>query len=213
MTQPAAPTCSICGNPATQPVHDGCRKRLDQALAELPKRYVDLEAALIPGRGGNDGGRRGKSLTPPVPLNLSALDLRARGDEAIIGIVTRWEDHVRDALAWSPRTLYGSIEQAIAHSVKFLRNNLPWICEQDPAAVKEFADDIARVHHRAGLIITGERGEMRIPLKCDGTLLNGNPCEAVLKVTISTTAQQCPRCGTQRDREQLFNLTPTRAAA
>jgi hypothetical protein len=211
VTQPAAPTswpCEICRKPSVPRVHDGCRQHLDDNLAALPGLYADLADVLMPGRRGSDG-RTATRAHSPIPANEEALDLRARG--GIEGVVGSWTRDICEREDWEfPE--YGSVDTAVSQYVRFLRNNLLAICDSHPA-VYELAQEVAKVRGQAERLIKGEPGERKIPLLCDGQLDGGDPCGAVIKITISTSGKQCPRCGTQRDRDQLLNLTPTRAAA
>ncbi|WP_405769244.1 hypothetical protein OG539_32690 [Actinacidiphila glaucinigra] len=210
MTMSAAPTswpCAICRKPSVPRVHDGCRQHLDDNLAALPGLYAKLEDTLVPGQRGSDG--RTGTRTPPMPANADALDLRARG--GIEGILGGWVRDVCEIEGWTC-PYYGRVETAVTEYVRFLRNNLLAICDTHPA-VREIAVEVGTIRGQAERLVNGEPGERKIPLLCDGLLDDGSACGATIKITISTIGKQCPRCGTQRDRQQLLGLTPTRAAA
>ncbi|MFF7022988.1 hypothetical protein ACFY97_18545 [Streptomyces klenkii] len=177
--------CAICGRPARARVHDGCRRRLDHDLTELPTLYRQLADALEPGRAGGDG--RTSSRTAPLPVNLDALDLRAPGS-GIEGTLTSWERDVRDLLGWSPPPFRGSVEQQVDGAASLLCGNLTWICDEHPA-VGDFAREIREVAGHARALTVGERPERRIILAC----LCGSP----LTVTLSTTGVKCPFCSQQ----------------
>lgn len=197
MTETAAPTswpCEICRKPSVPRVHDGCEDRIRENLQKLPVLYRQLATVLAPGRQGSDGGRGG-TKTPPLPVNVAVLDLRARG--GIEGVLGSWERDVRDILDWGPPEYRGSVQAAVDASAQFLATNLPWICDQHEAA-REFADEIRSLVAEAERLITGEKPERKVVVAC--------PCGQTLRVTVSTPGARCPRCETQYGRDEVLNL-------
>lgn len=190
---PASWPCELCDRPSRDRVHDGCRDRLDCHLAALPVLYRQLAEVLLPGRAGGDG--RAGSRAAPLPVNLDALDLRARG--GIEGILTSWERDCRDLLGWSPPPFRGTVEQQVEGAVIFLRGNLWWICDEHPA-VREFAAEVRQITGRAGVVVTGEKPERRVKVAC--------PCGHTLSVTISTPGARCGGCGEQYGHTEVLQL-------
>ncbi|MCD9194237.1 DUF7341 domain-containing protein [Streptomyces albireticuli] len=190
---PAPWPCAICDRLARARVHDGCRAKVDEHLAELPGLYRELSEALEPGRCG--GGGRPGSRTAPLPVNLAALDLRARG--GIEGVLTSWERDAREILGWAPVPFRGSIEQQVDGAARFLRVNLAWICEEHPA-VREFADEIRQIAGHARALVTGETPERRVTVAC--------PCGGTLRVTLSTPGARCGGCGQQYGHTEALRL-------
>ncbi|MFV8127506.1 hypothetical protein [Streptomyces syringium] len=193
---PASWPCELCNHPSVPRVHDGCRARLDTNLAALPGLYRQLAEALVPGRRGGDG--RTGSRTAPLPVNLDALDLRARGS-GIDGVLTSWERDIREILGWAPPPFRGTVEQQVDGATAFLRGNLGWICDEHPA-VRELGAEIRQVVGHARGIVTGERPERRVAVAC--------PCGHTLSVTVSTPGARCTGCGQQYGRTEVLRLLP-----
>lgn len=192
--------CPLCLKPSRDTVHASCRQHVYEDLGQLPDLYRQLADALQPGRRG-DTGRSG-TRTAPLPCNLEALDLRSRG--GIQGVLTSWEDDVRDTLTWEDRPFRGSIEQDVDGSAGFLQTQLAWICDSHPAA-KEFADEIRQIAGQARRLITGDRPARRIPVAC--------PCGTVLRVTLDTPGVRCGGCETQYGHAEVLRLPLAQRAA
>ncbi|GAA0453943.1 hypothetical protein ABZ951_00705 [Streptomyces sp. NPDC046215] len=190
---PASWPCVLCDRPARTRVHDDCRVRVATNLDELPVLYRRLEEVLVPGRAGGDG--RTGSRTAPLPVNLSALDLRARG--GIEGVLTSWEQDARDLLGLPGVPCRGAVEQQVGGAAAFLQDQLLWFCDIHPA-VREFADEIRNVAAQARYLITGETPERHVRLAC--------PCGATLSITLATPGRQCTRCGQQYSWQDLRDL-------
>ncbi|HCA85741.1 MAG TPA: hypothetical protein DEQ61_09730 [Streptomyces sp.] len=199
---PAVWPCELCGKPSRDRVHASCRQYLDDDLAALPQLYRALGAELAPGRRGGDG--RSATRSAPLPCSEAVLDLRARG--GIEGVVTTWERDARETLGWAPPPFRGDIEQTIAGAVLFLRGNLSWFC--DVHEVRELASDVRRLVGECRRIITGERPERRIAVVCDT-----EDCGGIMRVTISTDGQRCPRCQVQYGRADVLELQPAERRA
>lgn len=193
MTQPDAWPCEICLRPATSRVHDGCRQQIRETLTELPTLYAALADALQPVRRG-DGGPTGSGRAAPIPCNLEALDLRARG--GIEGVLATWAADLCEREQWQlPQ--YGSVEAAVDEYAGLLIRNLGIICDEHPA-VREFAGEIRQIAGQARRLITGERPPRRIPVVC--------PCGTVLKVTLDTPGARCAGCEMQYGPAEVLQL-------
>lgn len=196
--------CTLCHQPASSTYHLGCRRQLEEHLADLPRLYRALEMALVPSRSSSGGGLVSGSRTAPLPVRLEVLDLRARG--GVEGILSTWERDVRDQLGWVEPPARGSVEAAVAGSAQFLLDQVPWIAEQHPAAY-ELTDELRAVVAHCRAALGHEPAERRIILACatDG-------CVGVLRITLSTPGQQCGRCGTSYGWEELRTLRPAERA-
>lgn len=200
-TAPQSWPCAVCHRPSRPRVHDGCRDRIAGYLLELPSLYRQLADVLQPGRRGNTV--RSGTRAAPLPCNLDALDLRARG--GIEGVLGSWERDVVDILGWAPSPYRGTVEQAVMDSATFLHLQLPWICEEHPA-VKEFASELRQTVAQAERLITGESPPRRITVAC--------PCGGLLRVTLDTPGAKCGGCETQYGHAEVLRLPmAVRAAA
>ncbi|MER7806139.1 hypothetical protein [Streptomyces sp900116325] len=192
--------CELCLHPSVPRVHDGCRDRVRQNLLALPGLYRQLGDALVPGRHG--GGGRSGTRTAPLPCNIDALDLRARG--GIEGVLATWAADLCDREGWT-LTEYGTVEAAVDGYSALLLNNLTMLCDEHPA-IKELADELRQIVGQARRIVTGEKPPIRIPVAC-------NRCGHILKVALDMNGIRCPRCQTQHGHAEMLGLTPTRRAA
>ncbi|MFD4912815.1 hypothetical protein ACFWNR_06285 [Streptomyces virginiae] len=195
--------CELCFRPSVSRVHDGCQQKIRQNLIDLPGLYAALADALQPTRRG-DGGRASSGRTAPIPCNLEALDLRARG--GIEGVLATWSADLCEREQWQlPQ--YGTVEGAVHGYADLLLRNLTMICDEHPA-VREFASEIRQIAGQASRLVTGEKPARRIPVSC------AEPdCYTVLSVTIDTPGVRCHGCGHQYGHGEALQLTPVRAAA
>ncbi|MFF1843083.1 hypothetical protein ACFVW9_15220 [Streptomyces sp. NPDC058217] len=184
--------CELCLRPSVPRVHEGCVERVRHNLRTLPGLYRELGDALVPGRRG--GGGRSGTRTAPLPCNIDALDLRARG--GIEGILATWAADLCDREGWT-LTEYGTVEVAVAGYAELLLMNLQMICDEHPA-VKELADELRQIVGEAQRIITGEKPPRTIPVAC--------PCGQILRITLDTAGARCPGCGEQYGHSELMDL-------
>jgi hypothetical protein len=196
--QPAE-SCAVCDRPARTRVHPGCQDRIAANLHELPHLYRQLADALQPGRRGGDG--RTGTRSAPLPCNLDALDLLARG--GVEGVVGGWARDLCEREQWDiPH--YGTIASTVDWACGTLGLNLAMICDEHPA-VREMADELRSVAGQARRIITGEKPPIRIPVAC--------ACGNTLRVSLDMDGIRCTHCQTQYDHASMLNLTPARRAA
>ncbi|MCX5584251.1 hypothetical protein [Streptomyces erythrochromogenes] len=192
--------CELCFRPAATRVHDGCKQKIRENLLDLPSLYAALADALQPVRRG-DSGRASSGRTAPIPCNLEALDLRARG--GIEGVVATWAADLCEREQWQlPQ--YGSIEAAVDGYTDLLIRNLDMICDEHPA-VREFAAEIRQIVGQASRLTTGEKPPRRIPVQCG--------CGTVLRITIDTPGARCPGCETQYGHAEVLQLPMAERAA
>jgi hypothetical protein len=185
--------CELCFRPAATRVHDGCKQKIRDNLTRLPSLYAALADALQPTRRG-DGGRASSGRTAPIPCNLEALDLRARG--GIEGVLATWAADLCEREQWQlPQ--YGTIEAAVNGYADLLLRNLTTICDEHPA-VREFAAEIRQIVGQASRLTTGEKPPRRIPVQCG--------CGTVLRITIDTPGARCPGCETQYGHAEVLQL-------
>lgn len=183
-------SCELCDYPSTVRVHDGCQRRLDEHLASIPGLYAALGAFTAPVR--RPGGTQGpKAVDAPLPLNLDVLDLRARGG---FERLTDWEADTRSLLGWSPVPFRGSIEQTVTGAVKFLRNNLLWLCDQHPA-VRDFDAEVRHMVSAALSIVNPPEPSRRLGY-CPTIDESGVICGAVLRLGEGESTARCRWCGT-----------------
>lgn len=192
MIQPDA-YCELCLRPSASRVHDGCRQQIRQNLIELPTLYAELADALQPARRG-DSGRASCGRTAPIPCNLEALDLRARG--GIEGVLATWAADLCEREQWQlPQ--YGTVEAAVDGYSELLLRNLTTICDEHPA-VREFAAELRQIAGQARRLSTGDRPPRRIPVTC--------PCGTVLRITLDTPGARCPSCDVQYGHAEVLQL-------
>ncbi|MEU3665780.1 hypothetical protein [Streptomyces virginiae] len=193
MNETDASYCELCLRPATSRVHGGCQQKIRQNLLELPSLYAALADALEPSRRG-DNGRSSSGRTAPIPCNLEALDLRARG--GIEGVLATWAADLCEREQWQlPQ--YGTVEAAVDGYADLLLRNLAMICDEHPA-VREFAAELRQIAGQAERLVTGEKPPRRIPVQC--------PCGTVLRVTIDTPGARCPGCEVQYGHSEVLQL-------
>lgn len=193
MNEPDASYCELCFRPATSRVHDGCRQKIRQNLLDLPGLYAALADTLEPGRSG-DSGRSSSGRAAPIPCNLEALDLRARG--GIEGVLAGWSADLCEREDWQlPQ--YGTVETAVHGYAELLLRNLQIICDEHPA-VREFANELRQIAGQAERLTTGDRPPRRIPVTC--------PCGTILRITLDTPGARCPGCEIQYGHAEVLQL-------
>lgn len=192
MTDDFAPACVICDRPSRDRVHPGCRARLHEQLLALPRLYRALALALHPGRRG-DGGRTG-TRTAPLPCNLDALDLRARG--GIEGVLGGWARDLCEREGWTV-PLLGDIEGIVDWAAALLAANVGVLCDEHPA-IRELADEVRQITAQARRLITGETPPRTVPVAC--------PCGHVLRVSLDTPGTRCAGCGEQYGHAEVLRL-------
>jgi hypothetical protein len=198
-------TCQcLCCGPRCRAAHRDrvcprCRDTTDEQLAALPGLYAALADHLEPGTG--RGERVSGSRTPPLPVALVALTLRATG--GIVATLTDIEDSWRQLLGWTNRVFRGSHEQTLDHTVKFLRNNLHWACDHHPEP-QIFADAIRGLHATCKAAL-GEH-ILRVTIGHCPTATDDGPCGARLSVDPWAAQVRCPACRTEWPREHWLLL-------
>lgn len=192
--------CAVCDKPATTRVHNGCRQRISDNLAELPRLYRQLADVLAPGRRGGDG--RSGPRTASLPCSLEVLDLRTRG--GIENVVGGWARDVSEREGWEIPEL-GSVEAIVDWGAGLLAVNLAMLCDEHPA-IKEIANELRDVAAQARRLVTGEKEPIRVPVACQG-------CGHILRVSLGMDGIRCTRCQTQYDHDEMLRLKPTRSAA
>lgn len=209
--QEPAYRCTSCGRLLYDTELDrwACRVCEDTArtqLATMTELYQQLGAALAPGAAAsqNTGHVTGATRTPPLPVNVTALDLRGPG--GIVTLLLDIEDSWRRTLGWTTATFRGSAEQALPVVVGFLANNVGWAC----GMYEEVATDlrtIRQLHQRATAVVTGQR-EQRVPVGCCPTVnpSTGDVCRERLKVSPWGLQIRCNTCGTTWHRDEWLRL-------
>lgn len=192
--------CAVCLRPSQPRVHDGCRQHIRDNLLELPGLYRQLEDALHPSRRGSNG--RAATRTAPLPCNLDALDLRARG--GIEGILGSWARDLYERERWPDFPQYGTVGTAVDGYAQILLTNLTTICDEHPA-VKEFANELRQIAGQAQRLITGERPPRRVTVTC--------PCGDTMRVTLDTPGARCPGCSEQYGHAEVLQLPMAQRAA
>jgi hypothetical protein len=168
-----------------------CEARTGEHLDELPELYRTLES-LVAVKAARSG--KGAAIEAPAPCNIDALNLTATG--GIPDILTTWAEDWYDLLDWTPPQWDGTLGERVTSAVHRLRVNLPWAAEQHPAA-GDFAEEIARLHHRARRVIDGD--VPRVPLgacECGGRI-TANP---------TTLTARCAGCDEEWRGPQLAEL-------
>lgn len=194
--------CPICRRSA-ETVHPACAKRLNRRLSDLPALYALMAAVLEPGTAA--GARVSGSRTPPLPVRLEPLNLRAPG--GIVTILATWELDWREARGFTDGPERGNSTADLAAIVMFLRAHLPWAIEHHQA-VAEFACEVgdltASCYAAAGL----RSDSMRIGT-CPTMLADDQPCATALYADPYADAIRCRRCRATWSRPQWMMLGKT----
>jgi hypothetical protein len=200
--QPVSVQCLSCGRSGRNRVCPGCVARTDDELTELPSLYAALGDAMI--RGSVPVGDRvsGGSRTPPIPVRLEPLSLRAHG--GITAMLHSWEDDWRDILGWSARPFRGTVEQSLVGSVKFLRVNLPWCADAHPAP-GEFMREVREWSASCRMQVYGP-GDTRMIGVCPTVADDGYACGTALWANPYVEKIECRGCRTCWPRTSWIGL-------
>ncbi|MEU0937643.1 hypothetical protein [Embleya sp. NPDC005971] len=200
-----APTCAVCGYALHGDQLDrvACRRcelRLDGQLESLPGHYDALADALLPGAQADSTPVSG-TRTPPLPVRLEALNLRAPG--GMVTILTDWEDDWRRLYGWQPARARGRAEETLDGAVRFLRNNLGWACRQHPA-IGEFAGEIGELVARCKAAC-GARSDAKYIGDCPGPD-DDQECGTRLYADPWMDFIRCRRCRSEWPRSEWIGL-------
>lgn len=184
-----------------------CEDRTTVRLTELGPLFTRLNAtAALLKRGSRTTGPAG-SRTPPLPLNVTVLNLVAAG-----GVATRLqaiEDSWRQALGWtiSPRTdgqtVFASWRADPARDVpqrlRFVANNLLWACSSYPEVADDL-EEIRRLHAEATAALSPDPRPGRVKIgHCPARYDNGQHCAHPLTATAANHRIRCAACGARWD--------------
>lgn len=191
-----------------------CEQRASQQVTELPSLYEQLGDMLTPGSGGSDTSERVRtSKTPPLPVALQPLNLRAAG-----GIATKLqaiEDDWRAALGWTQGPRHDghrwiaswrtkSPTYAVAGHAEFISNNLLWAVGSYPEVAYDI-DVISDLYWQAKNTLAGKRVRL-IYVRCRALYEDGTECGSQMAVDINKTSARCPSCATRWGREEWVAL-------
>lgn len=215
MTEPTtAPKClcltcrSGCKAVHRDRVCGGCAADLAAKLADLPRLYALLEDHLEPRPG--HGERVSGSRTPPLPVALAVLNLRAKG--GMVTVLHSWLTDWYEILDWSSPSVAGRNGESIAYAVcKRLAGNLPWACEHHPA-VDEFAVEVREIHALAAALEADRQRRIAIG-ECPSVLEDGSVCATALSVEPGASAIRCPQCQAEHRRDSWRLLGEAMGAA
>lgn len=197
--------CPLCRRPADR-THDRCRAALDARLRQIPGLYQLLADVLEPGTA--PAARVSGSRTPPMPVRLEPLNLRAKG--GIIAILATWETDWREtrglpavpARADHEQLLVG--DHILAEVVNFLRTHLDWAIEHHPA-VDEFAGEIREIVE-ACYTALGLRSDLKKIGSCPTVDDEGRPCGRTLYADPYLDMIRCTRCHAEWTRARWLIL-------
>lgn len=192
--------CLICSRSSRSRVCASCCARTDEDLAALPGHYKALEGVLAPGASGGD--RVSGSRTPPLPVRLGPLTLRAGG--SVVSVLMSWEDDWREILDWSKRPFRGTITQSVEGSSKFLRVNWPWAADKHPSP-RDFAWEMRDLVGACKAEIDG-KGDARQIGKCPTTWEDGTLCGSPLWASPYVTEIKCRKCRTTWPQDKWLTL-------
>ena len=182
-----------------------CEDRAREQLGAMPGLYQQLGSLLQPGATPSNGGPvSGATKTPPLPVNVAALDLRANG--GMVSLLLDIEDSWRRQLGWTIAGFRGDFEQTLAAVVPVLVNAIGWACSD----YEDVADDLAtirRLHNQASQLVTGNR-EQRVPLGCCPARdeQSGAVCGSRLQVSPWALRISCGSCGSSWPRDEWLRL-------
>lgn len=193
----ACPLCSRAVDDA--PAHQRCVQELDGQLQRIPGLYRFLADVLEPGT--STGQRVSGSRTPPIPVRLEPLSLRARG--GIVTILATWEIDWRDVRHLSDAPRRTDDDAGVDAVTRFLRDHLEWAVRSHPA-VDEFAGEIGEITTdcRRALGLTTDMYRIgRCPAQ-----LGARTCGRVLLADPYATAIRCDRCHNEWPRARWLLL-------
>lgn len=179
-----------------------CERRTGQAVAELPRLYVDL-AAMVGDRSAA-GEHVSGTREPPTPVRLDVLALQADIDAT----VSAWAAPVaaRCRLDWdAARVRRWRAGPRVTRAAHILSSNLDAFLRLPAAPIRVWADGhgvitvkasgvdgalrLLQLHQRGRRLVTGGTGDARLPVPCP-------QCEAPA-LTRRNGADQvsCAACG------------------
>lgn len=216
MTAPERIGCTLCTGKQPRRATVGlvcgvCRDRLDDRLADIPRKYGPLSQIewLLPVVGERAEGKRGKADAAPIPIRLDVLNLTGPTNPAessteprigslpTLAVVESWERLTREDLGFPAGTRSATVDGCVA----FLRAQLDRICGQ--GWVDEFAYAIRHAHDMLRDVWGEHRpqpvGTCPVPVERDGGTVD---CGATLWVATYMNSLRCRSCGTVWDYDQ-----------
>lgn len=184
--------CELCRKSTERSL---CTRCWDYALSKLetfPKKYFELEKELLPSKGYSE--RVGGSKTPPIPVQLEALDLRTGG---ISKPLMLHESKVRILQEHTRITFRGEEYNRIKLTVKYLIGQSEWIFKHY-SELTILATDINNIGNRISKVL-GFKSELMTIGTCPSLDDDGKECGARLQVNPATLTSfgdiKCRMCG------------------
>lgn len=185
--------CALCRK-ATD--HLVCSNCWDYALGKLkafPNRYEELADELVPSRG-KQTERVGGSKTPPLPVSLEALELRAG---AISKPLTKHEATIRYTQSHTGITFRGEEINRITKTCTYITAQGSWIFSHYEN-IAELAKDINSIDYRINTVL-GNKSDLMTIGKCPTVDEDGQSCGAKLQINPTALTSfgdiNCNRCG------------------
>jgi hypothetical protein len=214
---PASPYCPclLCKPRCTghvgddRRVHQGCRDRLADLLAEIPGLYDQLGEERR--QGGNGGPKVSGSRDAPVPGRLDVLNLRGPGSTAsmpltdqhgatpVFAALETWERDWRETRGLAISGVWVDLRAALGAIARFLRVHLDWACDTHDA-ISEFAAEVRAVHQSLRAAC-GDLADTVYVGRCP-TVTETGACSARLFASTWSDVIRCPGCGARRDRAE-----------
>ncbi|MFJ6215020.1 hypothetical protein ACIQGZ_17045 [Streptomyces sp. NPDC092296] len=204
------PLCTCCHRElhtatprvACQPCQDRMHDRLNTVEHNWLQLPSSLQRGAAPAGQGISTGRG--SASGRLPLRLDVLSLAGPGSDTILGQLLAVEDDWRRARGFTVQTWRGSADQALPKVCRFLRNHLPWACEEY-GDVDQLDQTLARLAGATTRILTGDRSR-RVPVTCLAEYDDGTACGTQMLVDASTLSVVCGGCGARWSRADFQRL-------
>jgi hypothetical protein len=189
-------TCPVrsCSEKIDTTLCERHRRRAATSLAELPRYYVRLALAMVPGTS-SAGDRISGSRTPPLPINVTA---RALQDD-MVRVVRSTENDYRRHRAWSTarrRHLRESV--ALDAGVGFLCRHFDALIETSFGV--DAALDVLRIVSASRTVLGLDRLVHRLPAPCPS-------CDSMaLERESGADRVRCRNCGREFTEDEYARL-------
>lgn len=185
--------CVLCRKITERSLCPSCWDYAIERLKTFPDKYKQLEKELLPTQG--HGERVGGSKTPPLPVRLEVLELRAGG---ISKPLMKHEAKIRIVRQHTKITFRGQELQKIEATCQYITAQAEWTFKYYEEADK-LATDIDSLHKHINTVL-GYRSELMTIGTCPVQDDKGEVCGTKLQINPATLTNfgdiKCRTCGT-----------------